>query len=194
METVYQKNKPCIIEFQAFRDNNDKFIIKELVIFDVATQIPYSFIFKPPYSFKTCNDKSRRTNNWLSKHYHNISWSEGNIDYSECESLIKEQCNHFNTIFTTGTEKAQWLSTLTNCLVVDLKLPNCCRYIDVSPVCLNVINPKHKTSNCSLVKVYKLFFHLQQHSLLEMTVDGKRNGGGNVYLSGEATVIPSVQL
>lgn len=193
METVQHENKQCIIEFQAFRDNGDKFIIKELVVLDLTTNIPYSFIFKPPYSLNFCNSKSRKTNSWLSNHYHHINWYDGNIDYVECENVMKLFCNQFQTIYTTGTEKCKWISSFTNSLVVDLRFPKQCQFTDVLPICLNIKNPKHKASNCSLAKVYKVSSQLKQYPLLEVVGD-KGIGGGSCYLSGEAGVFLSVQL
>jgi hypothetical protein len=172
METKHHEHKQCIIEFQAFRDNQDKFIVKELVILDLTTNVPYSFIFKPPYPFESCNSKSRRTNSWLTNHYHYISWNEGNIDYLRCESLIKHFCYQFQTIFTTGSEKTMWISKFTNNVVVDLKLPKELSNISVLPICLNIENSKHRTSNCSLSKVYKLSLHLQQYHPI-WNVEGK---------------------
>lgn len=50
METEQNDTKQCIIEFQAFRGNQDEFIIKELDILDLHTNIPCSFVFNPIFA------------------------------------------------------------------------------------------------------------------------------------------------
>lgn len=188
-------NRECIIEFQAFRDNHDKFIIKELVVLDLTTNISYSFLFQPPYPFNTCNSKSSRTNNWLSNHYHHINWNDGYINYNECEGLVKKFCNKFDVIFTTGSEKAKWISKRTNTLVFELRFPK--EYLNnnhLFPVCQNVENARHKTSNCSLAKVYKLSLQLKQYPMLEEEEGVRSNGGGSGYLNEDVGAATSVQL
>lgn len=165
MESKHYEQRQCIIEFQAFRDNKNKFIIKELVILDLNTNVPYSFVFKPPYNVKQCNLKSGRTNKWLSRNYHCINWLEGDVEYSELNSIMGRFCKNFHIIYTTGNEKAAWISKYTTKPVVQLhfsKVNNSNSYEHVLPLCLNVSNPKHKVANCSLAKVYNLVLQLKK--------------------------------
>lgn len=167
MEPKQHEDKQCIIEFQAFRDNHDKFIVKELVIFDLSTNVPYSFVFKPPYAFKHCNTKSKRTNKWLTNHYHYINWSDGNVDFCELDGIMRRFCSQFKTIFTTGTEKVTWISKFTNNPVVNLTFSKNLKTVHVSPVCINITNCNHRISSCSLAKVYKLSLQMKQYSSQE---------------------------
>lgn len=167
MDTKHYDNKQCIVEFQAFRGNRDEFIIKELVILDLFTNIPYSFVFKPPFAFENCNMKSRRTNQWLSNHYHYINWCEGDVDFNELPNIMKRFCNKFQTIFTTGSEKVTWITKFTSSKVIDLTFPKDLNFIRVLPVCLNIADSNHKSSNCSLAKVFRLSLQMYQYSIQE---------------------------
>lgn len=159
---MQSEGKHCILEFQAFRDNLNDFIVKELVIIDLSTSINYSFLFKPPYSFSKCNTKSRKVNNWLTKYYHHISWSDGNIAYSELSTIMERFCKQFNTIFTTGTEKTKWITTFTSVPVITLSMKKESDYNNISSICLNIDNPQHKTTNCALARGYKLMMQIKQ--------------------------------
>lgn len=151
-----------VIEFQGFRGNKDEFIIKELVILDLTTNVPHYFLFKPPYNIKHCNEKSACCNRWLTKYFHSITWNEGIIDYSELEKIMILYCEKFKTIFTTGLEKANWISRYCkNTTVVPLQLSKEFKNVSILPLCFAVENEKHKHLNCALTKVYKLSLQMQ---------------------------------
>ena len=95
----------AVVEFHAFTDNNNRFIVKELAV--VGDSYRCQVIFKPPYSIDQLNSKVRRTTRWLSRHYHGIPWDEGSVPYNE--SLITALCIPFKSIYTKGREKAEFL-------------------------------------------------------------------------------------
>lgn len=123
METEQNDNRQCIKELQAFRGNLDEFIIKEIVILELYTNIPYRFVFKPTFALEKWDMKSRRTNQWLSNNFHYINWCEGNVDYNELNNIMKKFCSKFQTIFITGNEKVTWIKKFTNSKVADLNFP-----------------------------------------------------------------------
>ena len=104
--------KPCVVEFQAFRGNDDRFIIKELVILDLLTSIVYQFTFKAPFSFNCLTTKAKITNKWLTKYFHHIGWYEGFISYSNLHSVMNHFCKQFSHIYTRGLEKKKMDSTI----------------------------------------------------------------------------------
>ena len=95
----------AVVEFQAFKDNNNKFILKELAI--VGKSYRTQIIFKPPYSINELNDKMQRTARWLSRHYHHIKWNDGDVEYDE--RILIYLCKPFKAIYTKGLEKAIFL-------------------------------------------------------------------------------------
>lgn len=164
-------NKECIVEFQAFVDDSDDFIIKELAIMDLSTHVTHYFLFKPPHSFKLLRGRAARTNKWLMKHYHHIEWMEGFVDYSEVENIISHYCSKFTLIHTTGRKKAAWLQRFTsaqvnNFLLSKFILPDIC-----DGFCLSIRDSKHSTSNCALLKIYKILFAMGKTS-------DQKDGGG----------------
>ena len=95
-------DKSCIIEFQAFVGNRNEFIVKELVITDLNTNIMCYFLFKPPFSFKKLSGKAARTNKWLMKNYHHISWNEGFTEYKELDNIMYHYAQQYTIIYTKG--------------------------------------------------------------------------------------------
>jgi len=94
----------AVVEFQAFKDNYNRFIIKELAV--VGGSLNCQVLFRPPYSITQLNDKMRRTARWLTRH-HGLHWDDGSITYNE--SLISALCIPFKIIYTKGREKAEFL-------------------------------------------------------------------------------------
>lgn len=95
----------AVVEFHAFKDNNNTFIVKEFAI--VAESLCCQIIFRPPYVLRNLNEKTRRSNRWLTRRYHCIRWDDGTIPYDE--GLIRNLCASFSTIYTKGLEKVTFL-------------------------------------------------------------------------------------
>lgn len=96
---------PAVVEFHGFKDNNNRFIIKEFVI--VSKSFKSQLVFDPPYSFNILNFKMQRTARWLSRRHHHIKWGERGLSYDE--NLIKILCTPFPVLFTKGLEKTRFL-------------------------------------------------------------------------------------
>lgn|SRR5204862_423958 len=174
------ESKPCIIEFQAFRGNNDRFIIKELVILDLLTQIANSFLFEAPCSVRELTTKAKITNRWITNHFHHINWYEGFIPYNNVHKIMFHFCKQFTHIYTRGSEKKNWIQQYTNKEVLDIKLDKTFKF-DFKEICVSTIDPRHKQSQCALQNAYHLAAYLQQQQTEEC------DGGSGGYKSEGAT-------
>jgi hypothetical protein len=148
-------SKKCVIEFQAFRNNHDKFIIKELTFLDVSTNVVNYFLFKPPFPFKKFNSKSYRTNTWLTKYLHHIEWEEGFTHYKELDSIMYHYCQQYDEIYTTGDEKAKWIRMYSTSDVINITLSKDFA-TDLNGLCIGVKCSQHKTANCALSRAYRV--------------------------------------
>lgn len=147
--------KRCVVEFQAFRNNKDKFIIKELAFFDISTNVVNYFLFKPPFAFRKLNSKSSRTNKWLTNHLHRISWNEGFTQYKELDSIMYHYCQQYDEIYTSGEEKSKWIEMYCTSDVMSVTLDK--NFIpELNGLCIGVKNPLHKLSNCALSRAYRV--------------------------------------
>lgn len=157
----FYEEKPCIIEFQAFRGNENEFIIKELVILDLLKGVIYSFLFKPPHSFKKLSSKAKVTNNWLSKHFHYISWQEGFTSLRTLDNIMFNFCSKFNRIYTRGSEKCNWIQMYTTSEVYDINIDKHF-VLENNDLCLYAENKLHSVSNCALSNAYCLATFLKE--------------------------------
>ena len=160
MVTFAEEPTECIIEFQAFRGNDNSFIIKELAILDLQTYLIYPFMFKPPFLFKELNSKSKRTNKWLTKNFHHISWDDGFTDLRDLDSIMYHFGSKFTRIHTKGSEKRNWIQLYTTAEVNDVTIDKTIEY-NVNNVCLLAKNKRHKYCQCALKNAYRLaeFLH-----------------------------------
>lgn len=161
-------SKKCVVEFQAFRNNRDRFIIKELAFFDISTNVVNYFLFKSPYPFSLLNSKSSKTNKWLTKHLHHISWDEGFTQYSELDKIMCHYCQQYDEIYTTGDEKSQFIRMYSTSRIKDILLDKNFA-TDLNGLCIGVKSPQHKTANCALSRAYRVGRFVS-------------SGGGNPYI------------
>lgn len=171
------KHKQCIIEIQAFRGNKGEFIIKELVIMDMDTNVVLYFLMKPPYSFKKLKYKYAKTNKWLMENYHHITWEEGFTDYKELDNIMYRYCQQFAVAYTSGLEKSKWIQQYMSGCVVHYPLN--IKDLDVGEgFCLSVIDQKHKTTNCVLIRSYALLNSLMLQNSNQVGINNFVDGGG----------------
>lgn len=95
----------AVVEFHGFKDNNNRFVIKEFAV--VSKHFKTVVIFDAPYSKNLLNAKMLKTAHWLSRNFHYIKWEERGIPYDE--DLIRAICKPFLVIYTSGLEKANYL-------------------------------------------------------------------------------------
>lgn len=169
-ETEVIQENACVIEFQAFRGNKGEYIIKELVILDLLTCVVYPFLFEPPFSFSKLNAKSKKTNKWMIKNFHNIKWYEGFTSYTNLERVLYHFCNKFTKVYTRGQEKRNWIQMYTKNQVFDVKLDKSFEFDKCACICISVKNDQHKKSQCALKNAYRLAAFL--HSIKGMSGGG----------------------
>lgn len=132
----------AVVEFQSFKDNNNRFIIKELAI--VGEFYRTQIVFSPPYGQDRLNDKMQRTARWLSRHFHNIKWDAPGVPYNE--KILKNLLKPFEVIHTKGLEKAEFLREFhPNVLVIEE-----CLHVNSSFEVDYCIIHSEKNKNCAL--------------------------------------------
>ena len=179
--------KQCIIELQAFRGNKGEFIIKELAFMDLNTNVINHFLFKAPFPFSTLGKRAAKTNRWLMKNFHHITWNEGFIEYSELDTIMIHYCRQYQSAYTSGLEKSKWIERY-----MSGKCVNHCpvgRYESmVGGFCTSVLSPSHKTKNCVLVRIYALCKTLQKTIFDGSSGGGISGGGYKCYISATPAV------
>lgn len=149
-------NTECIIEFQSFIGSSDEFIVKELVVMDINTNVLNYFLFKPPHSFQKLTPKAKRINKWLMNNFHHIAWSEGFTDYNELQNIITHYTQQYGIIYTTGFKKRKWIEQYTTNKVINYVISKHYQVNTGSGFCNSVNKDEHRISNCCLIKAYRL--------------------------------------
>ena len=96
----------AVVEFQAFYDNDDNFIVKEFAI--VSQNCKIHMIFRPPFKKSFLTPKAQRTARWLTRHFHRIPWeTEEGVGYDT--DLFRVLCGAFRVVYTNGQDKVRFL-------------------------------------------------------------------------------------
>lgn len=143
----------AVVEFHAFKNNQNQYIVKEFVI--ISDFFHVNITFSSP--FIECNSKVERTKRWLTRHYHKIKWEDGVLIYRK--EFIKNLLSPFNLIYTKGLEKVEFLKKFHS-NVVDI---SCVNKVPCTYVCLYVCTlPQHTRKGiCALRSACFYFEYLK---------------------------------
>lgn len=100
----------CVCEFQAFYDNDNLFVIKELVVLDVSKKTYIHLHFLPPFDRFELNSVKLRTTRWLEKHFHGLLWEDGEAEYSL--DTVRSLLAPFTCVYTKGAQKRDFLKSI----------------------------------------------------------------------------------
>lgn len=135
-----------IVDVQGFKNDQNKFIIKEIAI--LSNNQMYAFLVRPPYPFYNLTSSERRQVSWIERN-RKVYWSEGFVPYlnfkssTQIANILKNKC-----IFTKGIEKVLWIKDICeHNKVYNLEDYDC-------PSITN-LNEKYKSSN----DVYNCIYH-----------------------------------
>lgn len=93
----------AFVDFQGFKDNSNRFIVKEIVV--ITKNIIFSEIIKSPKI--GLNGKQWKQAKWLTEYYHGLDWHSGYICLIEMCDTIEPILSKKN-IYLKGEEKIKW--------------------------------------------------------------------------------------
>ena len=98
------------VDMQGFKQPVDDFILKELAIVPLQdTTDPVVLLFKEPYPWRRLSDKYRKENLWLEHNHHGISWTSGNLPYTEIGKILRTALSDASTLYVCGSIRKEWL-------------------------------------------------------------------------------------
>lgn len=98
------------VDIQGFKDENNKFILKELAILSTENEFQH-FIVKPPYEFKNLPTAQQNQVRWLCKNHYNFKWESGFISLDNLVQHLSLVLSG-KIIYVKGTEKIAWLKDI----------------------------------------------------------------------------------
>lgn len=99
----------CVLDMQCYFDNQMKYVVKELSIYDLNTYALQHWIFKPPEKLVIHVKKARQANFWVSKNLHQIPWHGGDVNYSELDKILDFIASSFDVVYVKGRQKVDYL-------------------------------------------------------------------------------------
>lgn len=150
-----------IIDVQGFNYGSDRYMWKEIAIFNMVTETCKHKFLKMPHQLELFNHTVQKHMNWLFRNLHGLEWDSSGDDflsYDELSDFIKSEVKN-DVILVKGLEKKRWLETFLGNQIIDLyeiQCPNLDKLKDVfkSYHCNQHI---YNNLNCSMENVYLLF-------------------------------------
>lgn len=149
------KGLSAIVEFHGFKDNQNRFIIKEFAI--VSKHFHTHLVFDAPFNESFLNNKMLRSARWLTRHFHFIKWDTQGIPYDE--ELIQTLCKPFATLYTKGSEKVKFLKEFhVNVEAIEESYMSSSSSSNLQMTCLL---PQHNSGGKCALRSAKTFYRLK---------------------------------
>lgn len=166
-KTLLNKGNSYVVDFQAFKNNvNNKFILKELAIVALNSDVVVHCIIKPPTSYSSLDTEMQKRVDYLTAQYHGLKWDDGFINFPDAINLLRYTVNGAALVYIKGSERAKYLSKLLphEIYVVDLDRIGCPRAYDWPPSPADELElmldcPYHQHQYCQSKQVHELVFH-----------------------------------
>lgn len=100
----------AIVDLQGFKDNNNKFIVKEFALFTKNIQF-HDIIKSSSCIFDTLNYSSKQSVEWLKHFHHGLDWNDGYITVDELRQTVAPILRN-KLVYVKGLEKIEWLHQL----------------------------------------------------------------------------------
>lgn len=153
----------AVVEFHAFTDNFNRFIVKEFAIVSKSTQC--QIIFDPPFDRSLLSNKVQKTVRWLESNFHKITWEEGGLQYDL--KVIYHLCKPFAKLYTKGLEKAKFLRKLhPNVEEIDFNSISC------NNNCTVCVLPQHCSGSgarCAFRSAH-MYFHCLDKEVMQQKI------------------------
>lgn len=151
-----------IVDFQGFKDNRNRFIVKEIAILSIKGGLVQHYFVKSPYYIDKLSPFYRDQALFNSKHYHGIPWYKGNVYFNKIKTYLGKLFCERSTVYVKGFEKAIFIQeTFPDTHVVDLELfPSLKRMTpNYNKYCFFHRNTKYM---CAYNNVYKILYHMRK--------------------------------
>lgn len=151
-----------ILDFQGFKSEKNKFIVKELALISGDGHLYELQLFQPPCSFNQLSDEKKKEVLWLEKTYHGFYWGSGFKPYSEMKDIF-ETMKISGKVFVKGVEKKRFVEELLtgfDVQVINLEDMGCPSLAvlkqKMTPLQMKACSFTHNSKNCAYINTYVL--------------------------------------
>lgn len=173
------ENSFAFMDFQGFKNNRDRFVVKEVAI--ITKNIVFHDIVKTtPSPFSSLDFDHKKQAKWIIYNFHGLKWHWGSITFQELRKTIDPILNG-KKVFVKGESKVEWLEQILGlkwgiCKTINVEELNSARSLCINNGCTYEIFQvcelhkamKNKTScHCALknVRILEKWFQLNQEAV-----------------------------
>lgn len=147
-----------VLDFQGTKDENNKFIVKELALISTDGQAYELQLIQPHYDFNQPPESVGNKVIWLENHY-GLRWGPGIRYYSDLKDVLQNM-NIYGTVLVKGIEKHKFATELMsecNVNVVNIEDWGCpsLKQLKIQSV-LRPCTFNHNSKTCAYLNVCKV--------------------------------------
>ena len=153
-----------VIDFTYLEGRDGELLVKELATVDSHRNRVSSYIFKKPYGWEEVPMFNARINEAID---HGCNWNDGDVLYSELETVLHREASSAVAIYCFGPLKTQFISGLLERTVIDIMQLGCPELADISLASISCTFACHNKSKhvCALRTAYSLAQWLNFYTL-----------------------------
>lgn len=92
-----------VVDFQGFKLENNKFLVKEFACYD-GLRISH-YVFKPPFPLRMLSPDLHRQAVWLMNNHHGIDWKAGFTPLHQFGGIVDQLTKGADMVYVKGREK-----------------------------------------------------------------------------------------
>lgn len=96
-----------VVDFQAFKTLRNEFILKELAIVGVDTNLVAQCLIKPEIPFLHLPLKLQMSTSYLTRFVHKIRWCDGYMSTTDAIHLLRNTLKGASRIYCKGSERVK---------------------------------------------------------------------------------------
>jgi len=160
---TYQSTMSLIVTDFTFMEGRDNGIVdKELAVADSYSNRVSSYVFRRPYGWEEVPMFNARMNQAIG---HGCNWNNGDVLYSELETVIHREAPSAVAIYCFGPQKSNFISGLIDRTVIDIT-QGLTELADISLPAISCTFACHKSKHvCALRTAHSLAQWLKFHIL-----------------------------
>jgi hypothetical protein len=153
-----------VIDFTFLDGRDDDIVVKELAAVDFQRNRFLSYIFKKTYGWEAVSMFTAQLNEAVD---HGCNWNDGDIPYSELETVLHRKASTAVAIYCYGPQKTKFISELIQRTVIDIDQLGCPDLEDMRLPAISCTFACHKKSKhvCALRTAYSLAQWLNYYTL-----------------------------
>jgi len=151
-----------VIDFTYLEGRDGDIVVKVLAAVDFQSNRVASYLFKRPYGWEELPMFNARINEAID---HGCNWNDGDVLYSELQTVVHREASSAVAIYCFGTQKTQFISGLIERTVIDITQLGCPPLTDISLTAISYTFTCHNKSKhvCALRTAYTLAQWLNFH-------------------------------